>query len=351
MSVDDISNSADLDDSDLRSYFTHAVERALNYYKLLFVMVCVFGVLEIAFVHTAKPTYTAVAAISPPKDLLSTSSLDGASGISSISRRLGIGGASTMSSQLFDEYTRVLKSYRLANALAQREDFLQLAFPDRWNPQTRQLNLARGPLSSVIDQVKGGLGLPLSSVSVDDMTYNLLDESLAISVPRDGSTDISEISFRFDDPTAAQKLLDIILATADALVRSDRRQDVTARVTYLQDQLVKVTLGDQKASIISLLMLQQNSMMMIAADHRYASNVVEPPHTPQKPTWPTLSSMIATILFMALVAWCLAIFFLPAQSRILAPFSRDRSLLPWRKKNSPSPLAHEPGVISRQHQN
>lgn len=140
-------------------------------------------------------------------------------------------------------------------------------------------------------------------------------------MPHDATSDIAEISFNFDDPKSAQTLLDIILAEADKIVRSDRRRDVAARISYLQGQLSKITISDQKEAMISLLLLQQNTMMTIEADTRFASNVIEKPYAPLKPVWPSGASIAGMALFLSFVTWALAIFLLPADNKFLLPFA------------------------------
>ncbi len=319
-------------DADLTSYFALAVDRAARYYKLLLVLLGVFFLLVSANMHMATPLYSAVAALTPPKDSLSDSGTAAAGGITSITRRLGIGAQASGNFDLFDQYTRVLQSYRLAGALAKRPDFLALAFSTSWDPQTKKLKKPTGVTPAIIYGVKNVLGLPIVAASVEDMIYQLLETRLSISTPQGGNTNISEVSLRFDNPVAAQKLLDIILDEADSLMRTDKRRDIAARITYLQDQITKITLDDQRSAMISLLTIQQNTMMMIAADHHYASNVVEPPHAPGKPTWPNFVAVVGLILFLSFGSWGLAIFLLPANGRILARFSRDRTLIPWLKR-------------------
>jgi hypothetical protein len=116
-------------------------------------------------------------------------------------------------------------------------------------------------------------------------------------------------------------------------MRVDKRKDIEARITYLQQQLQKVTLEDQRTVLASLLGAQQNTMMIIAADHRYASYVVEPPYTPKKPAWPNFLGVVGLIVFLTIVFWGIAILFFP--EKWLDHFAHDRVLFPWRMRERP----------------
>jgi hypothetical protein len=330
-------------DSDITGYFAYAAQRAVQYYKLLFVLLGVSAVLTLIYVHLSDPLYMAVAALTPPKDaLLDAAGLQGASGIASITKKLGIGGGPTNGNEdLFDQYTRVLRSYRLAGALTNRPEFLALAFPKYYDPKTRHLKPRAGFSAMAADGVKAILGLPLVSDSEEDRVFRFLKENLSISTPHEATTDISEISFRYDDRYASQRILDIVLEQADLLMRADRHKDIASRIVYLENQLTKTTFEDQRESIISLLTTQQNTMMVITADHRYASYIVEPPHTPQKPSWPDIPSEAGLIVFLALTFWGGAIFLLPQDNALLRRFSREQKVFARTrrsKRHIPDPI-------------
>jgi hypothetical protein len=249
------------------------------------------------------------------------------SGIASITKKLGFGGPSNANEDLFDQYTRVLRSYRLADVLTGRPEFLALAFPESYDPATGRLRPRGAFMGMVSDSVKAFIGLPLGPSAEDDRIFHFLKDNLSISTPHEGQTDISEVSFRFRDRDSSQRILEIVLKEADSLMRADKKADIAARIAYLKAQLATTTFEDQRSAIISLLTMQQNTMMVITADHRYASYVVEPPHTPQKATWPDLISVVALILFLTFALWSAAIFLLSPHNLLLRTFSRERIVL------------------------
>ena len=326
------------EDSDLTGYYAYGLARAKRYYKLLVILIAIAAVLVLAYVHAADPVYRAGAALTPPKDpLLNAAGLAGmstTSNLASIGRRLGLGmggGGAADDSGLFDEYTRVLQSNRLAERLAGSPAFLALAFPRQFDGRTGHLRKREGWLAATATAVKVFLGLLPVTDSDTDRVFKFLTDNLSISSPHDPTTNISEITLRFDDGATATKLLETILVQADTLMRADKRQDIAARIAYLQDQLGKITLEEQRTALISLLTLQQSTMMIIAADHRYASYVVESPYAPQKPAWPTLGSVIGLILFIGVLGWIMAIYALP--EKWLARFASDRQLFSTANSN------------------
>ena len=100
-------------DKDLANYFLFAAARMRRYYRLLPVLLVVYLVVDISYAHLAKPVYTAVAALTPPKNSLTGSSNLSSGSLGSLTRQLGLGGIAGLASnnaELYDEYTRVLKS-------------------------------------------------------------------------------------------------------------------------------------------------------------------------------------------------------------------------------------------------
>jgi hypothetical protein len=318
-------------DEDIGGYFAIAVERVKQYYKLFFALFAIYFVLVTVYAHFATPLYTAVAALSPRKDaMLDTGSLPGIGNMASVSRRLGLGSAGNSGSEdLFDHYSRILQSYRLAESLAKRPDFLALAFPREYDPDTKTLRPRGGFVAHSIDGVKQFLGLPLAQTNTKERVYALLARNLTVSTPQTITTDISEVSLRFNDPKSAGPILAMILEEADTLMRAEKKRDIAARIAYLKAQLADTTLEDQRSSIISNLIVQQNTMMVLSADRHYTNTTLEEPYTPSKATWPSGASLIGLMLFLTFLTWATAIFVLPPNNWLLSRFSREKTVFTW----------------------
>src|SRR6185437_5748911 len=106
------------------------------------------------------------------------------SNLASIGRRLGLGagGAGAADdSGLFDEYTRVLQSNRLADRLAGNPAFLALAFPRQFDDRTGHLRQREGWVAATAMAVKVFVGLLPVTDSDTDRVFKFLTDNLSIS--------------------------------------------------------------------------------------------------------------------------------------------------------------------------
>jgi hypothetical protein len=75
--------------------------------------------------------------------------------------------------------------------------------------------------------------------------------------------------------------------------------------------------ADQKQALSSILSDQQQSMMTIRADKRYASALVDPPRALGTPTVPNLKIIFGLMLLLAVGCWSGLIMFLPDRHWLL----------------------------------
>ena len=76
-----------------------------------------------------------------------------------------------------------------------------------------------------------------------------------------------------------------------------------ARIVYLKEALPDITLTGQKDVLSGLLADQQQSMMTIRADKRYASTLVDPPNASNMPTSPSLFQTLGLMIMLAIGVW------------------------------------------------
>lgn len=306
-----------------------------NYYRLYGVVLAATVVLYVGYFALAGPTYTAVAVLGPPGPS-PTGSLIASVGLGSgfAGKLLGAGGTSGVEDP-YQDFLQLLPSTRLCEGLVRHSDVAQTIFYQRWDAEKKQWKKP-GPLHAVAGAVKSLFFRPSSDHPGVDELGAYLKSSLSVtrserSVQSGGlltaGTPYIEVSFKFEDPEQAQKILTAILAEADQIIRDDQRHDVTARIDYLKQELTRQTIAtDERTALISILSDQEQLLSMIQADQRYASSLIVTPYASPKPTsppGPALSVIIVAV--MAAFAWAGLVFAglrSPRVARLIARFRR-----------------------------
>ncbi|MDR3414436.1 MAG: hypothetical protein P4L87_26320 [Formivibrio sp.] len=285
-------------------------------WRLLFLLATVFVAVSIVLYILAPRTYSASALIGPPEPttadtLMGTSS----SSTNSVARRL-LGGGSATTNDHFQEYLQVLRSVRLANVLMERDHLLQIVYAARWDAQNHRWR-PQGGLHVIISKIKGLIGLPVKDVpDVDDLKL-FLDKSLRTSASSVQPTTLLtstassywNVSLTYGDRETAEKILDLVLFEADQIIRDDMRRDVSARLVFLATEMPKVNASDQRDALIATLSGQEQLQMLLQADKRFASTLIDPPYAPSKPTQPgSPIGRIISALFAAFLSWAALIY-------------------------------------------
>jgi hypothetical protein len=302
-----------------------------QYSRLYFCIAALFVVLTSLLYVLTKPTYTAVAVIGPPNPSPMSSMLanqgGGGGSVGGMARRL-LGGQSGGSNDPFQEYLQLLRSTRLVTALADRDGMLTEVFDKQWDAQNKTWR-PRGGLRGIKDPIKRLLHSPIKEhPDADDLSKFLAAHFLVTEENARKSSILStttsgymRITFEYGDRQKAEVLLDTILRRADDIIREEQARDVMARISYLQAQLPQITQTEQRDAMITTLSGQLELLMMIKADHRYASTLIDPPHAAALPSSPgsILLAIIKALLFAAVV-WA-------ALVGLAARFPRIRNLI------------------------
>ncbi len=291
-----------------------------TYYPLLFAIQFVFIGLTVAVVLLMKPAYTATALVGPADNSDQPFSEDalgglGHGGLGGIAKHLHVGGAlGGQSTDKFDEYTSLLTSSRLAAVLVDKDHILPELFAEQWDEANHRWRPRDGFLTQGIDSLKRLVGRPVKQHPDQDDVSKFLEQKLKVDTSLE--TGFATVTFTFSSPQETERLLDLILIEADNIIREDKRRDVAARIAYLNGALVRLDVADEKEQLIDTLSQQEQEMMMIQSDHRYASLLIDPPHAPFKPSspLPTVDAAIAFVL--AWFAWAGAVRVTPQTGRL-----------------------------------
>lgn len=283
-----------------------------EYYRLYAATLALSIVL--AFVNSwfAHPIYTAVAVIGPPGPS-PTGALVGTGGglhAALSTSLLGAGGSGAHDS--FQDFLQLLPSSRLSQALIDRDGFLQIIYAGQWNAEKQQWK-PPGAFRSASNAIKRMRHFAVSDhPGVDDLSKFFaaqLSVVHASSGPSAGllakQSPYMVVSLNYGTPEGAERMLRVILAEADRLVREDDGRDVAARVVFLRNELLRQDVSiDERAALTSILSGQEQVQAMIRADERYASTLIVPPHASLEPASPPPLSKIATYTIVwSFVGW------------------------------------------------
>jgi uncharacterized protein involved in exopolysaccharide biosynthesis len=306
-------------------YLFAILEKLSRYYVLLAVLSVLSLGVGLCVDAFSEPEYTASAILgaapSPLSDLTSQSGgLSGALG-SGLTKKLGLGGHAT-GTDLFDQYVELLTSSRVAARLAQDPNVLRAIFYRKYNWQTHAWKVPDDILAVGLNSMKRLFHYPAGIVPGRDDVARYLKRNVTVVAPLTSS--FVTVSLASQSPAKAEWLLNTLLLDADSIIREDKRRDTMARIAYLAEVLPTVTQADQRNGLGTILSSEQQTMMVVRADKRYASALVDPPHAPLTPTWPDLLEIVGIAVLLAFGCW----------GALVAFVTNDRLLLRFQKRST-----------------
>ncbi|MBS0472146.1 MAG: hypothetical protein JSR60_13825 [Proteobacteria bacterium] len=281
-------------------------------YRLLLLLFPFFFCGALLLIATAKPTYTATAVLGPTVTLSDTT---GGNNIQNLARRFGgglLGGAGM--SDTFSEFTALLDSNRLSGALARNPAVMHVVFDTQWDSDNNRWKSRSGYLAESIDAIKRLIGRPVKAEPDQDDLLKFLESRMVTSTSLD--TGYATISLTFQGREETTQLLTQILKTADDIIREDKRRDVAARIAYLHSALGNLAVTNERDALIQTLSDQDQKMMIISSDHRYASTYIDPPYAPARPSSPNPYEDVLIALVLAVATWFGVVYFAREGGRV-----------------------------------
>ncbi len=173
---------------------------------------------------------------------------------------------------------------------------MQRLYPERWDATSKSWK-PPGLVRSIWIAVNHATGRNVSATPDADSVMNFFARNLYVSNGNKTSgsrvssllsdNSYPAISFTFKNPQEAEAILNIILKEADNIIRADLNRDVSARLAYLRNQTPNVVIADQREALIAVLSEQEQLQMMLAADSRFASTLIDAPYASDLPTSPS----------------------------------------------------------------
>ena len=189
-----------------------------------------------------------------------------------------------------------MTSVASARQLAEQDWVLPALFPEAWDSAARRWYPPDGLGPQAERSIAWLLGRKGWRPPGPEALAKRLSERLQVG-PFGGSG-LQRLELRHRDRETALRLLSLVHATADQMVRQAAAERADSQINYLRQRLATVDLVEHRRALETLLMDQERRRMLIQADRPYAAALLERPSAPTKADWPN------PILAFALVICC-----------------------------------------------
>ena len=242
-------------------------------------------VLATAWLRTTPAEYRATMVVG------STATLDRAAGGD---RATGSSAGSPVND--FSRFLALTTSVAAARQLAEQDWVLPALFPESWDEATARW-YPPGGLGPKAERLAARLlGRDGWSPPGPEALAERLGERLQIGPV--GGSGLQRIGLRHRDRETALRLLSLVHATADQMVRQSSAARADGQITYLRQRLTAVDLVEHRRTLETLLLDQERQRMLIQADLPYAAALLERPFAPTQADWPN------PVLVFALATFC-----------------------------------------------
>ena len=98
-----------------------------------------------------------------------------------------------------------------------------------------------------------------------------------------GGTPLRKMTYTHPDPDFAVRLLTVLHAIGDSMIRGSIRREAAERIQYLEEAIDQTPNPEHRRALTTLLMEQER---LVSIDQPYAAVVVEPAAVLSRPVWP-----------------------------------------------------------------
>lgn len=234
-----------------------------------------------------QPSYTAELVMAP-KQSPTTSGASG--GLGRLASAIGIG-IPGRENQVFDRLRLMLGSVELASRLQEKHNFIHLVYKDSWDPKTQTWNRPKGRMFELREILNAFLKKPLWS----EPGLGSLAKEIANSITFEPleATSFWAMRYSHTDPDIAIYFLKTVQGEVDELLRDQDSAQALKRKLYLEVVLQDTHLRDSREIMMSLLMREENSLMLLKTSLNYAGRLIAAPSVSTQPDIPSLMNIVA----------------------------------------------------------
>ena len=242
---------------------------------LIVISVAVGGFMGARDLHDFSPQYTAemlVLSVEPSGAGMNSSMQQ----LSRIAEGFGVGGGGGGGAQTtaFDRLKRTFHSYRLAEILDKKHNFLRVVFKDAWDAEHGVWRQPTGRRFEWRQGVRRFFNLPTWRAPDIEQLAGYIGGAIVVEALKDGG--FQRISVNHNDPELAIFILRVVFAEATALLRARDFEEIARKKAYLENRLETASLSEIRSGVLGLLMNEERKSMLLGDELPYAAEVLEP---------------------------------------------------------------------------
>ncbi len=230
----------------------------LKHKWMIFWIVFVTGVLAVVVSLLMTPIFRSEATIAPSGQEKGAGGLATALGGfgAMIASESGVMGAGSL-----EQFSVVLKSRELTNAIVQRYNLMPILFEDAWDARRKRWTVDEPP-------------------TLQD-AYKRIQEGM-LTVSPDKKQNVMKISFDYKDARMARTFLDYYILGLSESLRRQTLEDAQAQQVLLSEQLAKTSDPLLKNRLYELIAKQIEKEALAKVQKYYGFNVIDPAFVPDR---------------------------------------------------------------------
>lgn len=261
--------------------------------------VCITLLLGMIALHILPHRYRAEAVIMPPESERNNGNLSQLGGLASLALSGAGGGLAGQSNTSFLSFLETLGSHKLSEELQQNSRILQIVYSQQWDPVRNMWKP---------ESMTGGIGATLKflvtaqhgqSIDTYQLDGYLADHLAYTQIPQ---TPFYGIAFTYKNRDEGQKILSMILSSADSIVRDAKLNRAKQQIAYLENKLREVTVEQHREALTTLLLEQERTVMLSQSGASFSFQLVRPIASPPEASWPNAAAVLGIFGLLGVVS-------------------------------------------------
>lgn len=287
------------------------------------------AVLHLMIVETRYPTEMMLV----PQQNADAQGANVSNGLSSAANLLGL--RTSLVNSDFEKFRVLYISSQTAAAIDSRFHLLQRNFPG-WNEWEQRWEMPPlTPLNAPQRLVRWIFGRPVwRAPDAGDLASALSDQ---ITITKRDTDPFLVVSALSRDPRFTESLMLALAGAANDILRARAQQQAVTQIRYLSNQLQTVSISEHRQVLTTLLLGQEQNLMLSRSNIPYAAQVLVPPVTRYNEAKPGVTLTLAVGLVVGFLIGIFTAFFREASARSQDVPPRDsmevlRGWMSWRRR-------------------